>query len=62
MSNKIYQIVREDMSYKVIEQSTGNAVFYVPDKSRALSVAKRLNGGCGFRGWTPTFMLQAIAA
>lgn len=59
--SKTYQIVKNNTTYNIIEINTGNIVFDTGCRTTAASVARRLNGGCGFRGWTPTFILQAAA-
>lgn len=45
-------------SFGVIETSTENLIASFETKEEAVSLKAKLNGGSGFRGFTPTFFLR----
>lgn len=54
-STKVYKV---DPKGNVIETTTGLVIHPVGDTRVAKIFANQLNGGCGFRGHTPEFILR----
>ena len=46
-----------DECWLIKEVATDQYVFTVKNGSTAKSICSKLNGGLGFDGWTPSFML-----
>lgn len=54
-STKVYKV---DPRGNVIETTTGLTIHAIGDTRVAKLFANQLNGGCGFRGFTPEFILR----
>lgn len=54
-STKVYKVNPQS---QVIETTTGLVIKPFDDSRPAKLFANRLNGGCGFRGFTPEFILR----
>lgn len=61
-SNKPYKVDHIQSSlggwYEVVERPTNQTLETFDDSRTAKIRANQLNGGCGFRGWTPAYLLQ----
>lgn len=61
MIGKTYRVSEnETQSFEVIEQPTQQMIRAFPDRANARKQANFLNGGNGFNGWTPPFILRGI--
>lgn len=49
--------ISQQREYAIVERMTGNTLFERIDYVQAKQIARRLNGGSGFNGYTPNFFL-----
>lgn len=53
-----YEIKNETGLFHVMEMQTGQVIKSFAFIKDAKNLAKRLNSGMGFAGWTPSFLLK----
>ena len=56
-----YYVKRGILNCLVIEKPTEQVIAQSVGYSEAKDLAKKLNSGSGFDGWTPAFILQGTA-
>lgn len=60
-----YEVVFNDIDalgkFSVIENQTGQIIDSFSKVDNAREIAKKLNNGLGFDGWTPNFFLKSVA-
>jgi hypothetical protein len=54
----MYNILKDDGNYQVVEIATGHIVSSKPTLIQARNVAKHYNTGGGFDGWSPSFIFK----
>lgn len=62
-----YKVVQKDKYYHVVEErkvETRTEIVQIKtfvDRVSAKELMRKLNGGCGFNGWTPNFFLMEVS-
>jgi hypothetical protein len=56
-----YKIITENNTYSVFENATDQIIKSFPDRNDAKNFMRKLNLGCFFDGWTPTFFMVSVA-
>ena len=57
---KNYHVFESGQTFAVVEQATEQQITAYPARGKAKQTANFLNGGNGFNGWTPPFILRGI--
>jgi hypothetical protein len=52
-----YKVIENNSLFSVIETQTEQVISIFEQRADAKQLSKQLNLGCGFDGWTPTFIL-----
>lgn len=55
-----YKTIPNDGMYEVHELDTNSVVYKSTDESKSRAMARSLNLGAGFAGFTPTFFLTSF--
>lgn len=50
----------EDGKNSIYERDTNSVIVSNLPIATARQQVSKLNGGCGFRGWTPTFVINSL--
>ena len=51
------KLVKKKTHTEIVESKTGHTLYSDKDHKKVRLMHKKLNGGTGFRGWTPNFFL-----
>lgn len=56
-----YKVTKKDHKFSVIEITTDQMIKNFSTEKEARGFMKHLNGGGGFAGWSPTFVIKKVA-
>jgi hypothetical protein len=56
----MYEVVQIQAAYAVLEQPTNQYIAKGLSLQEATSLSEKLNGGSGFQGATPTFLVEGV--